>query len=209
MAVAMRQSRRFAASSPVARYWLVNCVGFSLAGGGHGTVERVLADGDPYTPSLLEVRTKRRAVRRIPTAAVVEVVPSERILVVEGAARGARVARHPERRERLETALRLTGRAVATAGLLLLVFTTWLAQLARAAWRVGFPVVVSASRRGGRESVRLVRSVPWQEYGRSARSATTRLSQGRSSRSSPRRTTSSEPDDASSSRERARTTSST
>ena len=40
MAVALRQSRRFDASSPVTRYWLANCVGFSLSGGGHGTVER-------------------------------------------------------------------------------------------------------------------------------------------------------------------------
>ena len=47
MTVALRQSTRFDASSPVTRYWLANCVGFSLAGGGHGTVERILADVDP------------------------------------------------------------------------------------------------------------------------------------------------------------------
>jgi hypothetical protein len=51
MAVALRKSKRFAASSPVTRYRLANCVGFSLAGGGHGTVERVLADDDPFDPS--------------------------------------------------------------------------------------------------------------------------------------------------------------
>ena len=52
-------------------------------------------------------------------------------------------------------------------------------------------MVARTSRRGGNEAARLVRSVPWQSYGRSARSATTRLSQARSSRSSRPRTTSS------------------
>ena len=77
MAVALRQSRRFDATSPVTRYWLANCVGFSLAGGGRGTVERVLADGNPHDPSLLEVRTSYRRVRRVPTSAVIAVVPQE------------------------------------------------------------------------------------------------------------------------------------
>src|SRR5215467_4227365 len=82
MAVALRQSRRFDASSPVTRYWLANCVGFTLAGGGRGTVERILADVNPYDPSMLEVRTGRR-LRRVPTAAVIAVVPSEQVLVVD------------------------------------------------------------------------------------------------------------------------------
>jgi hypothetical protein len=51
MAVVLRQSRRFDAPSPVIRYWIANCVGFSIAGGGHGTVERILADGSPHDPS--------------------------------------------------------------------------------------------------------------------------------------------------------------
>src|ERR1041385_3799174 len=83
MAVVMRQSRRFDASSPVTRYWLPHCVGFSLAGGGRGTGERVLADGNLHAPSLLEVRTGRRNVKRIPTSAVIAVVPSEQVLVVD------------------------------------------------------------------------------------------------------------------------------
>ena len=83
MAVAMRQSRRFAAPSPVTRYWLANCVGFSLSGGGRGTVERILADHDPYDPSLLEIRVGRRRVRRVPTSAVIAVVPSDQVLVVD------------------------------------------------------------------------------------------------------------------------------
>jgi len=32
MAVALRQSRRFDSTSPVTRYWIANCVGFSLSG---------------------------------------------------------------------------------------------------------------------------------------------------------------------------------
>ena len=83
MAVALRQSKRFAASSPVTRYWLANCVGFSLAGGGRGTVERILADDDPHDPSVLEVRTGRRRVRRVPTSAVIAVVPQEKVIVVD------------------------------------------------------------------------------------------------------------------------------
>jgi hypothetical protein len=83
MAVVLRQSRRFDASSPVTRYWLANCVGFTLAGGGRGTVERILADASPYDASLLEVRVGRRRVRRVPTSAVTAVVPSEQVLIVD------------------------------------------------------------------------------------------------------------------------------
>jgi hypothetical protein len=71
-------------------------------------------------------------------------------------------------------------------------------RLSRRAWAVGSPTVERTSRRGGREAVRLgseatrlVRSVPWQSYGRSARSAKTRLSHARSTRSSRGHTTSS------------------
>src|SRR5205807_1847249 len=64
--------------------------------------------------------------------------------------------------------------------------------LTRRAWAHGSPAVARTSRRGGSEAARLVRSVPWQSYGRSARSATNRLSQARSSRSSRPRTTSSD-----------------
>ena len=83
MPVSLRQSRRFDASSPVTRYWLANCVGFSLSGGGHGTVERVVADFNPYDPSMLEVRTSRHRVRRVPTSAVIAVVPQDQLLVVD------------------------------------------------------------------------------------------------------------------------------
>src|SRR5689334_5830597 len=190
MAVALRQSKRFASSSPVARYWLANCVGFSLAGGGRGTVERILADEDPYDPSVLEVRTGRRRVRRVPTSAVVACVPQEKLLVVERRRHNA-----PDRRRQLGVRLRWTARVLRrgfVVGLgISLAIAVELTRLGRLAWATGSPVVARSSRRGGAEAVRLVRSVPWQSYGRSARSATTRLSQARSTRSSRPRTTSS------------------
>src|SRR5215469_5462760 len=105
MAVALRQGKRFPASSPVTRYWLANCVGFSLAGGGHGTVERVLADHDPYDPSLLEVRTSRRRVRRVPTSAVVAVIPSEQLLIID-----KRRRLMPDRKRDVSLRLRWTAR---------------------------------------------------------------------------------------------------
>ena len=208
MAVALRQSRRFDSSSPVTRYWLANCVGFSLSGGGRGTVERVLADGDPHDPSLLEVRTGHRRVRRVPTSAVVAVVPQEKLLVV-----GGRRRLTPDRRRDLALRLRWSARVlrrVLVVGLgLIAAFGLELLQLGRRAWSEGSPVVARTSRKRGSEAARLVRSVPWQSYGRSARSATTRLSAARSSRSSRRRTTSSARSNEKSSADRARTTSST
>src|SRR5262245_1118029 len=219
MAVALRQSRRFDASSPVTRYWLANCVGFSLSGGGHGTVERVLADISPHDPSLLEVRTSRRRMQRVPTSAVIAVVPQEKLLVVDH-----RLRLMPDRKRDLSLRLRWSARVlrriiVVTAALLtsfalvtlglLASFAVELMQLSRRAWREGSPVSARTSRRGGSEAARLVRSVPWQSYGRSARSATTRLSTSRSSRSSRRRTTSSGRSNGKRSSDRARTTSST
>jgi hypothetical protein len=206
MGLALRQSHRFDASSPVTRYWLANCVGFSLAGGGRGTVERILADVDPYDPSILEVKTGRK-VRRVPTSAVIAVVPQEQVLVVD------RRQRMPDRKRDLGLRLRWSGRVlrrVLVVGLgLLMALAAELLRWGRRAWKEGSPVVARTSRRGGSEAARLVRSVPWQSYGRSARSATTRLSQAHSSRSSPRRTTSSRRSNGKRSSGGARTTSST
>jgi hypothetical protein len=208
MAVALRQSRRFDASSPVTRYWLANCVGFSLAGGGRGTVERIYADLNPHDPSMLEVRTSRHRVRRVPTSAVIAVIPQEQVLVVDR-------RRHlmPDRKRDLILRLRWSGRVVRRVLVLgigiLAALTADLLRMGRRAWVDGSPVVARTSRKGGNEAARLVRSVPWQSYGRSARSATTRLSQGRSARSSRRRTTSSDQSNGSSSPDRARRTSST
>ena len=207
MTVALRQSPRFDASSPVTRYWLANCVGFSLAGGGRGTVERILADFDPNDPSVLEVRTGRR-VSRVPTSAVIAVVPSEQVLVVDR-------RRHlmPDRKRDLSLRLRWSARVlrrVLVVGLgLLAALVAELLQRVRRAWTDGSPVVARTSRRGGSEAARLVRSVPWQSYGRSARSATTRLSRDRLDHSSRRRTTSSDRKSGKSSGGEAGTTSST
>ena len=208
MAVALRQSKRFASSSPVSRYWLANCVGFSLAGGGRGTVERILADEDPNDPSVLEVRMGRRRVRRVPTSAVVAVVPQDRLLVVDRRRRNT-----PDRRRELGVRVRWAARVLRrgfVVGLgISIAVAAEVTRLSRLAWGRGSPAVARTSRRGSAEAVRLVRSVPWQSYGRSARSATTRLSQARSTRSSRPRTTSSDRNSAKSSSDEARTTSST
>ena len=209
MAVALRQSRRFDASSPVTRYWLANCVGFSLAGGGRGTVERILADANPHDPSLLEVRTGHRRVRRVPTSAVIAVVPSEQLILVGRRHRLMPPDRKRNLRLRLRWTARILGRILAVGVGLLASFSIEFLQLSRRAWSEGSPVVARTSRRGGSEAARLVRTVPWQTYGRSARSATTRLSQARSSRSSRPRTTSSDRSSGSTSADRARSTSST
>src|SRR5215471_5399786 len=140
MAVALRQSRRFDSSSPVTRYWLANCVGFSLSGGGHGTVERVLADISPHDPSLLEVRTSRRKVQRVPTSAVIAVVPQEKVLVVDHRRRVM-----PDRKRDLSLRLRWSARVlwrilVVSMGLLAS-FTVELLELSRCVWSEGSPVV--------------------------------------------------------------------
>jgi hypothetical protein len=140
MAVALRQSRRFDASSPVTRYWLANCVGFSLAGGGHGTVEKVLAEGNLHAPSLLEVRTGRRNVSRIPTSAVIAVVPAEQVLVVD-----KRRRLMPDRKRDVSLRLRWGARVlrrvvVVGLGVLGAVTTELLAQ-GRRAWTAGSPAV--------------------------------------------------------------------
>ena len=153
MAVDSRQSRRFDAPSPVTRYWLANCVGFSLAGGGRGTVERVLTDVDPYDPSLLEIRTGRWRVRPMPAEAVVAVVPADRLLIVD-----RRLALLPDRRREATLRLRRTagilwrGLAVAMTFLGALSAEVW--RLSRRAWAVGSPAVARTSRRGGSEAVR-------------------------------------------------------
>src|SRR5580765_5476967 len=121
MAVVFAQTKRFTAASPVARYWLANCVGFSIAGGGRGTVERLLADDDPHFPAQLEIRQGRK-LRRLPVSAVVEVVPAEQVLVVRGAKEAA-----PSRAalDRIVGVLRYGAAAV---GVLVLGFATWLVR---------------------------------------------------------------------------------
>jgi anti-sigma-K factor RskA len=154
----MRQSRRFDASSPVTRYWLAHCVGFSLSGGGRGTVERVLADDDPYDPTVLEVRTGRSRVRRLPTSAVIAVVPSEQVLVVD---RRHRLT--PDRKRdasvRLRWTARVLWRGLYVAATLVTVVIAEAFHLGRRAWVGGSPVVARTSSRGVTGAARLVRSV--------------------------------------------------
>jgi hypothetical protein len=176
MTVVSGQTKRFTAASPVTRYWLANCVGFSVAGGERGTVERILVDDDPYVPYQLEIRRAGR-LRRVPISAVLEVDPAREVLVVRGTDRAN------ARRASL-------GHIAAAFGVFLLGLATWLV-------------------RAGRETARLVASLPWQQYGRSVRSAMTRLWREISTTWSLLLMTSSEHGNAKSSSERARTTSST
>ncbi|HVS85568.1 MAG TPA: hypothetical protein VHD91_08045 [Gaiellaceae bacterium] len=186
----LRRSRVFDASSPVTRYWLSRCVGFSVTSGGR--VEAVLSDGDLFEPHTLLVRSSRHRVRRVPASAVVAVVPVQRKLVVARASR-----RLPRVRVDLRPAARVAGLAAAEA---------W--RLSVLAYRAAAPVVAAWSMRAWAESVRLVASVPWHRFGPSARSATTRASQELSRRWSLLRTTSSPPSSASDSPVEANTTSS-
>jgi hypothetical protein len=98
MAIRLEETRRFEATSPVARYWLTQCNGFRVRGAGRGTVVEIVADADPYTPQLLVVRGVYRR-REIPISAVEAVVPAERLIVLgnEAADRDQRKRRHPVR----------------------------------------------------------------------------------------------------------------
>lgn len=227
MAVSPRQSRRFGRSSPVTRYWLANCVGFGVKGGARGTVEAVLADGQPHEVETIVVRSPGHRVHRLPASAVVAVIPGERLLLVDrapgrievGGLRAGRVAGRAAGRGSVAGA-RLAAR---------LSVASWV--LARRGWRVGSPVAAAwlaqawaasvalariaaaeagpLSRRAWVESLRLIRSVPWHRFGPSVRFATTRLSQVLSSGSSRLRTTLSRPPSESDSAGEAGTTSST
>lgn len=176
MAVALRQSRSFDSDSPVTRYWLANCVGFSVIGGDHGTVEGVLTELHPHEPEVLVLRTSTHRVKHLPTSAVVAVVPQDRVLVTEQ--RPSVAARRA----------RTTGRVATRAALRSTVFGAWLlAMLAAGGWRLtrrgvvyASPRVARLARGSGTRTVRLVRSVPWQRYALSVRSATTRRSPDRS-----------------------------
>lgn len=172
MAVALRQSRSFDSASPVTRYWLANCVGFSLTGGDRGVVEGVLADHDLHEPAVLVVRSGRHRVKRLSTSSVVAVVPSDRLLVVEKKESTAAVR------------ARIAGRVAGRGSVL---FARLLALLASHGWRLtcrgcafAWPHAVRLTREGGTHTVRLVRSVPWQRFARSALSGTTKQPPDRS-----------------------------
>lgn len=184
MAVVLRESRRFSAESPVSRYWLANCVGFSLAGGRRGIVEAVLAEDDPHEPTLLVVRSGRHRVVRLPAEQVTAVIPSEHVLVVERTPRPSAV--------KTQLAARVTGRLLA-----LLAAQAWLVARsgpplairgARRGWTAASPTLAAAGRSGRTYAARLVRSRPWQRSGPSARFGSTRRLRGRSRSSLLRRT---------------------
>src|SRR5438045_3023936 len=122
MTLVSTRPKRFTAASPVMRYWLANCVGFSLEGGAHGTVERLFGDDDPFVPTQLEIRQGHKR-RRLPTSAVLEVVPAEEVLVVRGRERAS--ARHA-----------VLGRAGGAVGVFLLGLATWFARAGRGAVRL-------------------------------------------------------------------------
>jgi hypothetical protein len=190
MTVVLGHTKRFTAASPVTRYWLAHCVGFSVTGGRRGSVERVVPDDDPHVPAQLVIRRGRR-LQRVPISAVLEIDPVEHVLVVRGAERAAAVRKAAVHGSVvLGHAAVVAGHFAALLGILLLRLATWLV-------------------RAGKEGLRLVRSLPWQQYGRSVRSVTTRLWQDLSMRSSRLRTTSSAWISAKRSSKRARTTSST
>lgn len=204
MDVTIRKAPAFDAASPVTRYWLSRCVGFSVTGGGRGCVEAVVSEDEALEPEALLVRKAHGRVRRVPTQSVVAVVPVERTLVLA-----------PRERPQLtlpEVDLQPAAEALATAASVLRNLLVWasidLARLSRHAWRVGSPIVAARSRRGWEETRRLIASIPWHRFGPSVRSATTGTSQELSRRWSHLRTTSSPPSSGSDSPVEANTTSS-
>ena len=136
----------------------------------------ILADVSPHDPSMLEVRTGRRRVRHVPTSAVIAVVPAEQLLVV---ARGSQAL--PDRRRDLSLRLRWSGRVLGRALVVGMrascLVRAELLQLVRQAWTHGSPVVARTSRRGGPRRRGWYGQCRGSDTGRSARSATTRLSQ--------------------------------
>jgi hypothetical protein len=81
MAIQLRTSISFDRSSAVARYWLVRCEGFRVAGAEHGTVEEIVGEADPRAPVTLVVRRGWRR-RNVPVAAVKAVVPAKQLILV-------------------------------------------------------------------------------------------------------------------------------
>jgi hypothetical protein len=81
MAIRLEATRRFEATSPVARYWLTRCAGFRVGGARKGTVEEVVSRSDPHVPELLVVRDVYRR-REVPISEVEAVVPAEQLIVL-------------------------------------------------------------------------------------------------------------------------------
>jgi hypothetical protein len=145
---------RFEGTSPVARYWLANCKGFTVKGGAHGIVEQLIHDADSLVPTRLVVRTRTRRKTIVPAREIESVVPANRVLVVE---------RRRERRHvptpRAATAVRVASRTVVPrvaaaappAREAVHVARRQMRVAAHEAWRVGRP----ASTRAAREAWRI------------------------------------------------------
>ena len=111
MAIRLEATRRFEATSPVARYWLTHCKGFRVVGARKGTVEEVVSRSDPHVPELLVVRDLYRR-REVPISEVEAVVPAEQLIVL-----GDPIAVREKRRRRrpARAAARAASRPVVSA----------------------------------------------------------------------------------------------
>jgi hypothetical protein len=155
-------TRSFEAGSPVSRYWLARCEGFTVRRGRRvlGAVAEIGGRDPCGTAEYLVVR-RRRALRRtrtvVPTAQVTEVAPALRLLVLgtpsrPAHARGRRVARAGQAAAPVATWLART--SVALLGVLLRVAAVSLALSGRALLRVAaevrrrLPDVLSAAHHG-------------------------------------------------------------
>jgi hypothetical protein len=134
LAIRPQSERRFARSSPVARYWLAQCEGFQVQGPVKGTVEQVVGSVDPRGAEELVVRRAWRR-RHVPVAAVDTVVPGARLIVVDDSRIAAPApARRPRARATLEVWRRVR-LLVNVAGAVVLFVAAALVRVARARLR--------------------------------------------------------------------------
>jgi hypothetical protein len=154
-------TRSFEARSPVSRYWLARCEGFTVRTGRRvlGAVAEI-GGTDPFgSAEYLVVRRPalRRARRVVPAASVTEVIPASRTLIVEAperaaAARGRHVlpavrAAAPVTAWLARTTLALLGMLLRLTVILLAVSARLLLRLA-AELRRRLPSVLAAGRHG-------------------------------------------------------------
>jgi hypothetical protein len=146
--MALGQGQAFGAESPVARYWLANCVGFRVEAsrGRRGTVERVGCDA--AGADVLLVRPRTAAGRRlisVPFDRVASVDPWAETIVL--APRPPRRARRPVREPRALPAVRERGAQVRSRvlpfGVALAVAGRRMLQFAFVALRSGIVVLLA------------------------------------------------------------------
>jgi hypothetical protein len=132
------RDRSFSSGSPVCRYWLTRCEGFTVRSGARtlGVVETVDL-GDPLTGAdAVVVRSKRRRRRVVPAQQVLAVVPARQLLL---ARRQPRLRRTRDVAVPATRSVRVAARAAAR-GLLVAA-----AALARAV-EVAAPVVIAIAK---------------------------------------------------------------